>query len=327
MEKNGFRNEMSVDTLEKENSTLRRKLWFYRIFAGVLIAVILLLQYCSSKQKEQYESEITAITLRFNSRIDSLNNLLKCKTAAFDSLKKENDSLKKENKSLKNTNSLQKKENEGLRKEKEASLLKTKELENRKVVVEATDGVDKDNNPGKIIKGKIVPANIIGDSTMFIKNCPEIPNDSIGVLLTEQSPNQAPISLVNARMALRGFFSNDPPSLHWSRSFTEYIPNIYRKKSENAFWGGVGSGIIALALYETTEQLGHPKFYDDRDNSSAQKKHDWIVGLRIGSGVFGTLSAIEFGRSWHFHKMEGRFIIGPKKIGLNVGLNPPNEKK
>jgi len=69
--------------------------------------------------------------------------------------------------------------------------------------------------------------------------------------------------------------------------------------------------------------MGHPKYWDNRDNSDAERKSNWILGLRIGSGVAAAYSGFEFGRTIYFHKMETRFIVDPTTIGLILYLDRP----
>lgn len=120
----------------------------------------------------------------------------------------------------------------------------------------------------------------------------------------------------------------DNYKLSYKYNFLEYVPNKYSSKEENAFNWALICGITSAGLYAGSEALGHPEFWDGKDNSHARNKSDLIRGLRVGSAVFGTLSLIEFGRTIYFHN-KCKLYLSPTSIKLNISLDKkifPNEK-
>jgi hypothetical protein len=151
-------------------------------------------------------------------------------------------------------------------------------------------------------------------------------NDSLDVCLDKQYRQDSVVVLMAKKIQLKSFLLNSPPSINYTNTFIEYLPNPYREKAEKSFKRAILSGIISAGLYATSEALGNPVFIDGKDNASAQKKSDLILGLRISSGIFGFASLFETGRTFYFHKMEGKFIISPTTIGLTLYLDKPVKK-
>jgi hypothetical protein len=211
---------------------------------------------------------------------------------------------------------------------------------------------------GKYITAKIVALTSLEESSMFIEDvikrvpfkvlvyskCPTCPitecpklkvdscvekvcldtltNDSIEVCLDKQYRADSSRILMLRKLALRDFILNNPSAnINFTHTYIEYLENPYRVKAEQAFTRAIISGIFSIGLYATSESLGHPKYWDNRDNSGAQKKHDEIFLLRAGSTVFGLYSAFEFGRTIYFHKQEAKFIFNPTKISLTIYLD------
>jgi len=114
--------------------------------------------------------------------------------------------------------------------------------------------------------------------------------------------------------------------VNFTHSYIEYLPNPYRLKAEKSFWTGIGLAGTSALLYGASELLGHPKYWDGQDNTSAKRKHDLILGLRIGSAISGGLSVFSFGRTIYFHKREGKFIVNPTSVGLQINLDEPAKK-
>lgn len=146
--------------------------------------------------------------------------------------------------------------------------------------------------------------------------------DSIKVSLNKQYRQDTIKTLFEKNISLKTFLLSSPlPSIDFTHQYTEYLPNEYRAKSERTFWYGVGFAGLSGLLYGASELVGHPQYFDDRDNSGAQDKHNLIMGLRAASGLSGAASLFNFGRSIHYHHMEGKFIVYPTSIGLNIKLN------
>jgi len=315
MEKNVSGKKISMKSLTEENSLLKKRMKRERFithgfYLVVIIIIIILFRNCSGESKSNFEAQL-------QSKNDSIN-LLNINIA---------------------------------------------NLENRKAVL-VVSNADSSGVTGRFVEAKIVPMNDLGKSSIFIADvikrieikvpylveCPPAPktepcpivvidsckekvcldsliNDTVNVSLTKQYRDDVPISLVQKKILLKDFLSSSPPSLDYNNVYVEYLPNIYRQKTKNAFWSGVGLGGSSIILYGISEWLGHPVFIDGRDNSSAQRKHDLIFGLRVSSAVTAAASIIEFGRTVHFHNMEGKFIINPTKVGLVIDLDKVKPKK
>jgi hypothetical protein len=277
--------------------------------------------------KKENENEYRANIASIKTEKDSIINSLKLK---IDSLLEDNEAFQMNNNLLLRLND---------------SILKANySLANyRKAVIFVSDYVNANGDSGKLYTAIIVPIGNSGKSLLFVENvkCPPclkekdsclkkicldgLVNDSLDVYLTKQYRSDNPISLVQKKWSIRDIVSGNLAPYDYKHTYIEYKENPYRQKVENAFWWGVGTGAGAIALYATTEAMGHPQFFDDRDNSAAWRKHNLILGLRIGSGILGAVSAVEFERAWHFHKLEGKFIINPTQLGLNVSLDKPKK--
>lgn len=149
-----------------------------------------------------------------------------------------------------------------------------------------------------------------------------IEDDSIEVVMKKDNPEQT-WEILRKSVTYQDML-NMPvnPVISGYNVFIEYWENPYRRKTEKSFRNGLIFSGIGLGLYGTTEIMGHPVFRDyPADNSAAKRKSNTIMGLRIGAGVAGTLALTEFGRAWHFHRMEGKYIISPTEICLSVNLN------
>ena len=109
--------------------------------------------------------------------------------------------------------------------------------------------------------------------------------------------------------------------INYKHTFTEYLPNTYRKKKENSFKLGIGLGILSGGFYALSESVKNPIFIEGEDNSDAQKRSDKIKYLRLASAITGIGSAFQFTRTIHFHNLEGKFIVNPTSIGLKINLN------
>lgn len=301
----------TIDEIKKEEVSEPKKNYrwiIHAIYLAILIAILLLWKCCSDKEKKHQE--------------DLISDLV--------SLTKKDFSLR----------------------------LRISELENRKAVLivneESING-----KSGKFVRAIIVPLDDSRDSSLFIEDfikrvpfevfvpveCPPVPecppypdvnkglvnlvaemdsllNASLTVCLTKQYKTDSSRILVDKDIKIKSFISGPEASVNYTHTYIEYLPNIYREKAENSFWRGVGFGAASVALYATTEALGHPKYWDNRDNSSAEKKSDAIFWLRTGSAAFAAASLFEFSRTIYFHNKEAKFIINPTKIGLTVNFNP-----
>ncbi|HLP86340.1 MAG TPA: hypothetical protein VK153_00455 [Candidatus Paceibacterota bacterium] len=162
---------------------------------------------------------------------------------------------------------------------------------------------------------------LLAEKDDLLKRVNKFLDNSIETCVDKQYRQDSSVVLVKERFPLRSFLSDVPPSINYSHTYIEYLPNPYREKAEKNFRWGVGFAGGAVALYGISEALGHPKFRDDIDNSDAEKKHNQILSLRIGSGVLAAASMFEFGRTIYFHKMEGKFIVDPTKFGLVLYLD------
>jgi hypothetical protein len=151
----------------------------------------------------------------------------------------------------------------------------------------------------------------------------QIKNDSVEVIMTKENPDNS-WEILRAKKAYADML-NMPvnPVIQGSHTFIEYWENPYRRKSEKSFRNGVILGVAGAGVYGVTEAMGHAIFYDaPADNSAAERKSATIKGLRIGAGVLGAASLVEFGRAWHFHKLEGEYIVSPTSIGVSINISP-----
>ena len=294
---------------EKVSKPKKSYRWIIHVIYGVIIIAILLLWKCCCGEKEKECQE---------------------KMSSIISLTLENDSLKLRINELEN------------------------QLKNQKAVLNITDTV-KNHSSGKFIEAIIVSSDDSRESSRFIKDvvkivkvevpvsveCPPVPecpdvnkslvdslskmnkslDDSIDVCLDKQYRTDSARILMQKRLSLRSFTSMTPPSLDYSHTYIEYLPNPYRRKAENSLLGGICFATASIGFYGVSEALGHPVYFDDRDNSAAQRKHNQILALRILSGVSAAASVVEFGRTISFHHMEGKFIVNPTKIGLTINLD------
>ena len=167
-----------------------------------------------------------------------------------------------------------------------------------------------------------------------LKNCLNDNEQAIGVFLELDSLLNNPIkiclekvgkdsveTLYEQQIHLKDFLLKSPPSVNYlSVPRMEYLENPYRIKAEKSFKRAIISGIISAGLYGTSTLIGPAIFIDGRDNSSAKKTHNQIRALQAGSTLVGLYSVFEFGRTIYFHHMEGKFIVGPNKIGLTINL-------
>jgi hypothetical protein len=323
--------ETSIESLSGEKFLLERRIKRMkneRVITHVLyvlaIIIILLLKCCSDKKhhKEismlQHEKDsLINVNNNLKNKYDSLADVLNLQVNAYNLLAKKCDSLKNENAKLRN---------------------EINSLKNRKAIVEVTE-----ESTGKWVEAKMVPLKVEAPYKLFLrdKECPKLPEDSckqkiclddlagdsLNVSLTKQYRTDTAKVLVNKKWSIRDITSGTFTSYNYKNTYIEYLPNPYRLKAQKSFWWGVGTGLGAIALYGTTEAMGHPKFFDDRDNSAAWRKHNLILGMRIGSGILGTISAVEFGRTIYFHHMEGKFIINPTSVGLTISLDKDKSKK
>ncbi|MFH1151645.1 MAG: hypothetical protein V1788_00805 [Nanoarchaeota archaeon] len=279
----------------------------HAIYLAIFIAILLLWKCCSGKtEKENQENMVSLIV----------------------PLTQENDSLK----------------------------LRISELENRKAVLIVQNAIDLDNHSGKFVEAIIVPSDDSRESSLFIKDvikpvkvlvpveCPSIPecppcpdankdlvnliaemdsllDASLKVCLTKQYRTDSSKVLIDRNIQIKAFLMSLAPPINYTHTYIEYLPNPYRRKAENSFWRGVGFGAASAGCYIISESLGHPKYWDNRDNSDAEKKSNAIFWWRTGSTVFGAASLFEFGRTIYFHHREGKFIISPTKIGLTINLD------
>jgi len=148
-----------------------------------------------------------------------------------------------------------------------------------------------------------------------------IGKDSVEVVMTKENPN-ASWEILRAQAAYQDLLDIPVnPVIQGGHVFTEYWDNPYRLKKERAFKRALGSAVGSVAFYSLTEIMGHPIYTDYSDNTEAELKSATIKGLRIVSGVLGAYSVFEFARTWHFHKMEGKYIISPTEIGVSINLN------
>ncbi len=283
-----------------------RRWMVHVLYLAILIAILLLWKCCSDKKEKEYDSTLI-------------------------SLSKKADSLTNENGALK---------------------IKINELENRKAVLVSRDTTE-NHLSGRFVKAIIVPKEDSRNSSMFMKDivkkvrvevpvlveCPPVPkcpditplvdslnkanaflDYSIDICMDKYYRTDSARILLHKNLPVRELFSEKHTSIQYNHSFIEYLPNEYRKKSENAFWRGVVSGAISIGTYAWSESLGHPTFFDDRDNSAAQTLHNQIFTLRTISTVSALYSAFQFQRAWHFHNMEGKYIVSPTGIGLSIDL-------
>ena len=206
----------------------------------------------------------------------------------------------------------------------------------------------KDNRPEIVFVPDIIkniPYKVevpIVDSTlaMRLKNCNDdneqivgmlletesLLSDSIKLCMDKQYRQDSTVIMWEKSIQLKSFMLNSPPSIDYTHTYIEYLPNSYREKAENAFERAIVAGIFSAGFYAVSEGIGNPIFINGQDNTEAQKLHDQIFWLRVGSAVTGAYSVFEFARVIHFHKMEGKFIINPTKIGLTVNLDKPVKK-
>ncbi len=149
----------------------------------------------------------------------------------------------------------------------------------------------------------------------------ELKNESVEVEMNKKSPDGS-FFLGSRKMSYADMLSMEVnPVMGLSHTFTEYCENPYRTKKEKSFRNGLIFGIAGVGVYGITE-LGHPIFRDPpADNSDAKRKSNTIKGLRIGAGVLGAASIVEFTRAWHFHRLEGKYIVGPTTLGVSVNLS------
>jgi hypothetical protein len=150
----------------------------------------------------------------------------------------------------------------------------------------------------------------------------DLKNDSIEIVMDKKSPD-GNFFLGSRKMSYADILSMEVnPVIGISHTFTEYWDNPYRRKAEKSFRNGVIFGVAGAGLYGVTEWIGHPIFRDSpADNSDAQQKSNTIKGLRIGAAVLGTVSLVEFTRAWHFHRLEGKYIVSPTTVGVSVNLS------
>lgn len=150
----------------------------------------------------------------------------------------------------------------------------------------------------------------------------QIKNDSIEVVMDKKSPD-GNFFISSRKMSYGQMLSmNVNPVMGISHTLTEYWENPYRRKAEKSFRNGVILGVAGAGVYGVTEAMGHAIFYDPpADNSAAERKSATIKGLRVGAGVLGAASLVEFGRAWHFHKLEGKYIVSPTTVGVSVNLS------
>jgi len=158
-----------------------------------------------------------------------------------------------------------------------------------------------------------------------VKNDPVLSN-SMTVCLDKTYRQDSSRILFQGKIEPQNLLLNSTQSVNFNHKYIEYLPNPYRLKAEKAFWTGVGTAGAAALLYGASEIVGHPKYWDDQDNGAAKKKHNLILGLRTGSAILGGLSVISFGRTVYFHKMEGKFIVNPTSINLQINLNESTKK-
>ncbi len=150
----------------------------------------------------------------------------------------------------------------------------------------------------------------------------QIMNDSVEVVMTKENPDNS-WELLRSRAAYQDMLDMPVnPVIEGSHVFTEYWDNPYRIKKEKSFRNALILTGVSGGLYGLTEAMGHPVFRDyPADNSVAQRKSNTIKGLRIGAGVVGAVAVFEFARTWHFHNMEGEYIISPTEVGVSINLS------
>lgn len=304
--------EMSPNEVSNSEKTKKNRRWMIHvIYCMIIIIIILLCRCCSGKKEKEYE----AVKISLLSEIDSLN-------------------------------------------------LRINQLENRKAVLNVTENVNMNNSHGTFVKAIIVSLEDKRDSSLFIKDivkivnvpvpflvkcppiipskkCPDIDkdlvyfvadmnnslNDSIDVCLDKQYRTDSSRILMQKKLSLRDFTSMNPPSLAYNHIYIEYLPNKYRAKAEDSFWNGILFTAISAGSYVFSESLGHPKYWDNQDNSKAERKSSLILGSRLISGASAFMATVEFGRAFYFHNMESKFIVSPTKIGLTLNLSPNNKEK
>ena len=177
----------------------------------------------------------------------------------------------------------------------------------------------------------VVPDSLL---MMKLKNCLNDNEQAIGVFLELDSLLNNPIkiclekegkdsvqTLYEQQIHLKEFLQKSPPAVNYlSVPYMEYQKNPYRIKTERSFKRAIISGIFSAGLYGTSTLIGPAIFIDGRNNSGARKTHNKIRALEIGSTAFGLYSGFELCRTVYFHFMEGKFIVGPNKIGLTINL-------
>jgi len=155
-------------------------------------------------------------------------------------------------------------------------------------------------------------------------------NDSVEIALVKSTPTDTSV-VARKTMAYYALLHNPisdfevPYPVISDRPISEYtsLADFYRAKSEICFVTGLASGIASAGFYAISEAMGHPIFIVDppTDNSAAQQKSNTIKGLRWVSAGFGALSAIQIARGWHYHRLEGKFIIYPTEYGAAAGIS------
>jgi hypothetical protein len=202
---------------------------------------------------------------------------------------------------------------------KSSTLKKTAKIETKRIV----KSIVKEEKPVEEVKEEQVKKDSCDNFNLLFKNSifGNADNRILEVNLTKQFRDDSPITLDYTKMPVN-LFSKTNVSLMSNHTYIEYLPNPYRCKAEESFASGIIFGGISVSTYVISEILGHPKYWDNRDNSDAEKKSSQILALRIISGVSAVASVFEFSRTVHFHKMESKYIISPTKIGLTINLNP-----
>jgi len=284
----------------------KRMFWGTNInWAIFLIALLLLMKNCSDRKDKEHEEEKSSLIKGHESNTKLLTDQIDFLNTVIDSL------------------------NEQIKYPQVKAVLEVKREKGGSRVYAQLVSLRGLGLSEVFIKYKIVEKEIEVITVADAEPCPEPINyeflclDTLNSKLNvnlERAWKDSTSVLFNSKLSLSKLISLTSYNECYEYNFIEYTKNKYAFEEEKAFRWGLIFAAAATGLYATSEAVGHPKYWDNQNNSSAERKSHLIKGLRTGSTVLGIASALEFGRTIYFHK-KSKLYISPTTIKLQINLD------
>ena len=77
---------------------------------------------------------------------------------------------------------------------------------------------------------------LLAEKDSLLNKMNELLKDTVLVCADKQYRQDSSVVLMKERFPLKSFLSDIPPSINYSHTYIEYLPNPYREKAEKNFW-------------------------------------------------------------------------------------------